>query len=194
MKQQVKRGEETAPADIGAIRQYEGNGEAGGLNIGLVVSRFNEELTRSLLQSALTCLEQRGALPDDLEVVWVPGAYEIPVVASRMAESCRYDAIIALGCVIEGETAHAELINRSVARSLTDIACLYDVPVVNEVVAARTLEQAEARCFFGQGSRGWYAAEVAVEMARLLIAMDDAWDDEIVEMEEDVPWAIDEEK
>jgi len=194
MKQQVKRKKDDVPAELGAIRQYRGSDEAGGLKIGLVVSRFNEELTRSLLQSALTCLEQCGALPDDLEVVWVPGAYEIPVVASRMAESCRYDAIIALGCVIEGETPHAELINRSVATALTDIACGYDVPVVNEVVATRTLEQAEARCAFGKGSRGWYAAEVAVEMARLVIAMDDVWDDEVLDVEEDVPWAIDEEK
>lgn len=152
-------------------RQWTGRLDAAGLRIGLVVSRYNEALTSILVRSAVEALIHHGAAAGDVEVAWVPGAYEIPLVVETLARTRRFHALIALGCVIQGETPHASLINTAVANALLDIARGAGVPVIDCVVSANTPAQAEARCRPGREGRGWYAACAAVGMARLLSAL-----------------------
>jgi 6,7-dimethyl-8-ribityllumazine synthase len=154
---------------IGGIggRQIVGALDAAGMRFGIVVSRFNDELTDALAASAYQCLEKYGAKPETIDVVRVPGAYEIPVVAEKMAASRRYDALIVLGVVVEGETQHAQMIIDTTGQSILDIACRHQIPVINEIVGVRNWAQAEARCLGGENTRGWYAAEAAIETARV---------------------------
>jgi 6,7-dimethyl-8-ribityllumazine synthase len=151
---------------IGA-RQVLGNLDASGMRFGMVVARFNDELTNELARSAYQCLEINGAKRETIDVVRVPGAYEIPVVAEKMAASGNYNALIVLGVVVEGETQHAQMIIETTGQSILDIACKYQVPIINEIVGVRTWAQAEARCLGGENTRGWYAAEAAIETARV---------------------------
>ncbi len=151
---------------IGA-RQVTGSLDASGMRFGIVVSRFNDELTNVLAMSACQCLEKYGASPETIDLVRVPGAYEIPVVADKMAASKRYDALIVLGVVVEGETQHAQMIIDTTGQSILDIACRHQIPVINEIVGVRSWAQAEARCLGGENTRGWYAAEAAIETARV---------------------------
>jgi 6,7-dimethyl-8-ribityllumazine synthase len=144
------------------------NLDARGLRFAIVVSRFNEELTRQLADDAFRCLEKNGAEVPNIGTVEVPGAYEIPVVANRLAASGNYDALIVLGVVVEGETQHAQMIIDTTGQSLLDIACRHDLPVINEIVGVRTWEQAVARCTSSETSRGWYAAEAAIETANVM--------------------------
>lgn len=160
-----------APARLGAVRQWAGDRSAAGLKFGLVVSRFNERLTRQLVESAVQALREHGAAEADIEVGWVPGAYEIPFALAQWAAKGGRDAFIALGCVIQGETPHAGLINTEVAHALAELARRHGVPVIDTVVSALTEAQAEARCRPGREGRGWYAAEAAIEMARLQAVM-----------------------
>lgn len=154
---------------IGGVdaRQVLGTTDAEGLRFGIVVSRFNSELTDELARSACACLIRCGARPGTTDLVRVPGAYEIPVVAEKMAASGKYDALIVLGVVVEGETQHAQMIIDATGQSILDISCRHQLPVINEIVGVRTWAQAEARCLGGEDSRGWYAAEAAVETARV---------------------------
>jgi 6,7-dimethyl-8-ribityllumazine synthase len=156
-------------AKIGGIgaRQIVGNLDATGMRFGIVVSRFNDELTNVLAMSAYQCLEKNGATKDTIDLVRVPGAYEIPVVAGKLAASKRYDALIVLGVVVEGETQHAQMIIDTTGQAILDIACRHSVPVINEIVGVRNWAQAEARCLGGENTRGWYAAEAAIETARV---------------------------
>lgn len=150
-----------------AVRQVVGALDASGMRFGIVVSRFNDELTSALCRSAVQCLEKNGAKTSSIQVVRVPGAYEIPVVAEKMAATGSYDALIVLGVVVEGETQHAQMIIDTTGQSILDIACRHQVPVINEIVGVRTWAQAEARCLGGENTRGWYAAEAAIETARV---------------------------
>lgn len=154
---------------IGGIggRQVVGALDASGMRFAIVVSRFNEELTNALALSAYQCLVKYGAKPETIDLVRVPGAYEIPVVAEKLAASKRYDALIVLGVVVEGETQHAQMIIDTTGQSILDIACRYRIPVINEIVGVRNWAQAEVRCLGGENTRGWYAAEAAVETARV---------------------------
>ncbi len=140
--------------------------DANGLRFAIVVSRFNEELTEQLEADARECLEENGAKA--IATCQVPGAYEIPVVVNELAKSGKYDALIALGVVVEGETPHAQMIGDSTGISLVDIAREHGVPVINEIVGTRNWEQAVARCTRSRTSRGWYAAEAAIETANIL--------------------------
>ena len=151
---------------IGA-RQMLGGFDASGMRFGIVVSRFNDELTDELARSAYQCLEHNGAKRETIDLVRVPGAYEIPVVAEKMASTGRYDALIVLGVVVEGETQHAQMIIDTTGQSILDISCRHHIPVINEIVGVRTWAQAEARCLGGENTRGWYAAEAAIETARV---------------------------
>jgi 6,7-dimethyl-8-ribityllumazine synthase len=139
-----------------------------GLRFAIVVSRFNSELTQQLADDAFQCLEEYGAKVPDIGIFQVPGAYEIPVVINELARSGKYDALIALGAVVEGETPHAQMISDSTGIALLDIAREHGVPVINEIVGTRNWEQAVARCTRSRTSRGWYAAEAAIETARIL--------------------------
>lgn len=167
MQKNIKESMPPPEIDSGAVDMVMGELDAGGLRFGIVVSRFNDELTSQLLKSALDCLRKYGASAEKIKVLWVPGAYEVPQAGERLLKECGLDALIALGCVVQGETPHAELINNSVAGALMDIARDHALPVINEVVGAYTYEQAETRCRYGEGSRGWYAAAAAIEMASL---------------------------
>ncbi|MDF7799767.1 6,7-dimethyl-8-ribityllumazine synthase [Pontiellaceae bacterium B1224] len=151
---------------VGA-NQILGNLDASGMRFGIVVARFNDELTNELARSAFQCLEKNGAKPETIDLVRVPGAYEVPVIAEKMAASKRYDALIVLGVVVEGETQHAQMIIDTTGQTVLDIACRHQIPVINEIVGVRTWAQAEARCLGGENTRGWYAAEAAIETARV---------------------------
>ncbi len=146
-------------------RQITGSLDASGLRFGVVVSRFNGELTDALARCVTEVLQQHGAPPETIDLVRVPGAYEIPVAAEKMAASKRYDALIALGVVIEGETQHAQMIIDTTGRSMLDIACRHRLPVINGIVGARSRVQAEVRCLGGENTRGWHAGLAAIEAA-----------------------------
>ncbi len=149
------------------VRRVTGSWDAGSFAFGVVVSRFNTELTDALLRAAVTCLKEHGAAPARITVVRVPGAFEIPTALELMAAGGQHDALIALGAVIQGETPHAGLITAEVNRALCDIARRYRLPVIDGVVITHTMEQAVARCTTGEQSRGWYAAKAAIEMAHV---------------------------
>ena len=155
------------PIDGIEARQVLGELDASGLRFGVVVSRFNDELTSELARSACGCLIRHGATEATIDVVRVPGAYEIPAVAEKMAAGGSYDALIVLGVVVEGETQHAQMIIDSTGQSILDISCRHRIPVINEIVGVRNWAQAEARCLGGENTRGWYAAEAAIETARV---------------------------
>lgn len=152
-------------------KEYAGQLNAAGLKVAIVISRFNDFLTGQLLKGALDCLVRHGAKESDVSVAWVPGAYEIPLPAQALAATGKYDAVIALGAVIQGATPHAELISQQLARALTQIALETGVPVVDGVVSADNLEQAIERCGTKGGNRGWNAAQAAIEMANLRKAL-----------------------
>jgi 6,7-dimethyl-8-ribityllumazine synthase len=154
------------PIDGIRANQILGNLDASGMRFGMVVARFNDELTDELARSAFQCLEKNGAKPETIDLVRVPGAYEVPVIAEKMAASKRYDALIVLGVVVEGETQHAQMIIDTTGQTVLDISCRHQIPVINEIVGVRTWAQAEARCLGGENTRGWYAAEAAIETAR----------------------------
>src|SRR5207244_6813388 len=123
----------------------EGGGTAGGLRFAIVRSRFNEDVTKRLLEGALDALRKGGARDEALDVVLVPGAFEIPLVASRLARSRRYDAIICLGAVIRGETPHFEYISADVSRGLARVSYGYGLPVRFRVLTTEPVEQADTR-------------------------------------------------
>jgi 6,7-dimethyl-8-ribityllumazine synthase len=139
-----------------------------GRRVAVVVARFHEQVTAKLLEGALAGLRSHGVAEDAVDVAWVPGAFEIPLVAKRMASGGAYDAVICLGAVVRGETAHFDLIATEAARGAAEVGRETGVPVVFEVLATETLAQAEARAGGVQGNRGWDAAEAALEMADLL--------------------------
>lgn len=149
------------------VRQTLGGTDAAGLRFGIVASRFNAELTDQLAHSAVSCLLECGAYPAQVELFRVPGAYEIPMLIGELARQHRFDALIALGVVVEGETPHAQMINDSTGIELLRLATQHQIPIINEIVGTRNWDQAVARCAGLRGTRGWYAAEAAVEMAVL---------------------------
>ena len=147
---------------------YVGVHDGAGKRVGVVVARFNEMITSKLAEGAKAGLAAHGVAEDAVDVAWVPGAFEIPLVAQRMAASGRYDAIVCLGAVIRGDTTHFELVANEAARGIADVARETGVPVIFEVLATDTLAQAESRAGGAHGNKGWEAAETALEMAWLL--------------------------
>ena len=148
-------------------KEYSGQLNAKGLKFGIVVSRFNDLFTGQLLKGALDCLARHGADEKNVDIVWVPGAYEQPIALKRLALAKKHNALIALGAVIQGATSHAGLIYAQVARALTQISMDSGIPVVDGIVAAENLDQAIERCGSKAGNRGWNAAQTAIEMATL---------------------------
>ena len=139
-----------------------------GRRVAVIVSRFNEEVTTRLLEGARDAL-RRHRLPDShVDVVWVPGAFELPVAAEAAAASERYDVIVALGCVIRGETPHFEYVAGEAARGIADVARRHDLPVAFGVLTTDTVEQALARAGGERGNKGYEAAVTALEMVHLL--------------------------
>ena len=149
-------------------RELEGGLDGRGLRIGIVVSRFNEFITSRLLQGAQDALERHGVRDAETAVVWVPGALELPQAAKPMATSGRWDALIALGAVIRGETAHFDLVAHGASQGIARVAHDTGVPVAFGVLATDTVEQATARAGGKLGNRGADAAETAVHMANLV--------------------------
>jgi 6,7-dimethyl-8-ribityllumazine synthase len=147
---------------------YEGKLIGQGLRFGIVVSRFNEFITGKLLSGAQDALNRHGVSEDAVEIAWVPGAFEIPLVADRMAASGRYDAVIALGAVIRGATAHFDYVAGEVAKGVSSAALKNGVPVIFGVITVDTIEQAIERAGTKSGNKGWEAAVTAIEMANLL--------------------------
>jgi 6,7-dimethyl-8-ribityllumazine synthase len=134
----------------------------------IVVSRYNATITGKLLQGAIDTLTQAGIADDDIDVAWVPGAWEIPLIAQRMAETGNYLAVLTLGAVIKGETTHDEHINRQVSLSLGDISLVTGVPIAFGVLTTNSLEQAINRAGGNVGNKGIECAEAALQMVRLL--------------------------
>lgn len=151
---------------------FEGKLDATGMHVGIVVGRFNHFLTDKLLDGALDCLKRHGCTESDLAVAYVPGAFEIPYVAARLAKSGNYDAVICLGAVIRGDTPHFDYIAAESAKGIARIALDTGLPVVYGMVTADTLEQAIERAGTKAGNKGWDAAESAIEMINLYRAMD----------------------
>jgi 6,7-dimethyl-8-ribityllumazine synthase len=149
-------------------KTIEGSLQARGFRFALVASRYNDTACERLLEGALDCLKRHGAADADVKVVRVPGSWEIPVVARRLALSKAHDAVIALGVLIRGETSHFELIAAQVARGLASAAEQSGVPVAFGVLAAETVEQVLERTGGGQGNRGWEAALAAIEAANVM--------------------------
>ncbi len=147
---------------------YQGELQGAGLRVALTVSRFNEAVTCRLLAGARTALERHGVRAEDVDLVWVPGAFELPFTARKLAESRRYDAVVCLGAVIRGETPHFEYVASEAARGIADAARDTGVPVIFGVLTTDTLEQALDRAGGKAGNKGYDAAVNAIEMANLL--------------------------
>jgi 6,7-dimethyl-8-ribityllumazine synthase len=147
---------------------FQGELRGAGLRIGLVVSRFNELVTTRLLTGAREALERHGVRDEDVDVAWVPGAFELPLAARRLAESRRYDALVCLGAVIRGETPHFEFVAAEAARGVADVARDTGVPAIFGVITPNTLEQALDRAGGKVGNKGYDAVVSAIEMANLL--------------------------
>ncbi|NMA43296.1 MAG: 6,7-dimethyl-8-ribityllumazine synthase [Oligosphaeraceae bacterium] len=147
---------------------YEGMFNAQGLRFAIVCARFNDIFVSQLRDGAIDQLCRHGAKLDDIAVAWVPGSYEIPLVAQKMADSGKYDAIICLGVVIQGSTTHASHINAEVSKNLAQISLSRNLPVIHGVVATENIEQAIERCGSKAGNRGASAAASAIEMANLM--------------------------
>jgi 6,7-dimethyl-8-ribityllumazine synthase len=150
-----------------AVNEVSVDLNADGKRFAIVVSRFNDFLTKQLVSGAIDCIIRHGGSDEDITVVWVPGANEVPLAAQKLAAAGNVDAVIALGAVVQGATPHADLINNQVARALSSIGLQTGIPVVNGVVCAGSLEQAIERCGTKAGNKGWNAAMAAVEMANL---------------------------
>jgi len=149
------------------VRVVKGEADGIGLRLGIVVARFNEIVTTALLDGAVRALAHAGVADDDVTVVWVPGAFEIPVVARRFALA-GVDAVVCLGAVIRGETAHFDLVANEAARGIADVTRETGVPCIFEVLATEDLAQAQARAGGAHGNKGWEAAMAALEMAHVL--------------------------
>jgi len=137
------------------------------LKFGIVVSRFNEFITNKLLGGALNCLVRHGANDEDIEVVWVPGSFEIPFTAKLLAESRRFDAVICLGAVIRGDTPHFDYVAAEVSKGIALVSLESKVPTVYGVLTTDTIEQAIERAGTKAGNKGWDASLTAIEMANL---------------------------
>jgi 6,7-dimethyl-8-ribityllumazine synthase len=148
-------------------KQTEGDLDSTGLRVGIVVSRFNSFITERLLAGALDALKRTGAKNEDIEIVRVPGAFEIPSACRTMAETGRYDALVALGCLLRGDTAHYDVIVNEATRGIGQSMQETGVPHGFGVLTCDTLEQAIDRAGLKQGNKGWEAALAAVEMATL---------------------------
>jgi 6,7-dimethyl-8-ribityllumazine synthase len=154
------------------VQEWQGSQRAAGCRFAIVVSRFNPEITDGLLAGARAALGEADVRDEDVTLVRVPGAFELPIAAQRLAESGRFDAVICLGCLIKGDTMHFEYIADAATRGIAEIGLATGVPVAFGVLTTLTDEQAEVRARPGEGNKGREAALAAVEMATLLRAID----------------------
>ena len=146
----------------------EGLLNASGKRFGIVASRFNELITKKLLEGAIDCLVRHGGSGDAISIAWVPGAFEIPFAAKKMAKSGNFDAIICLGAVIRGTTPHFDYIAAEVAKGVAQVGLEIELPVIFGVLTTDTIDQAVERAGTKSGNKGWSAALSAIEMADLM--------------------------
>ncbi len=155
------------------MTEHHGQIRGEGKRFGIVISRFNDLITRQLLAGARDCLRQHGVADDAIEAVWVPGAWEIPGPCRMLAETGSYDAVIALGCVIRGSPPHFDSVAGTAANGLAAIGVNSRVPIVFGVLTTDTIEQAIERAGTKAGNKGWDAAMVAMEMSDLYTRLSD---------------------
>ena len=153
---------------------FEGHLLGQGLKFGLVAGRFNEFITNKLVSGALDALNRHGVQDHDIEVAWVPGAFEIPFAANKMASMKKYDAVICLGAVIRGATPHFDYVAGEVAKGVARVGLESGVPVIFGVITSDTIEQAIERAGTKAGNKGWDAAVTAIEMANLMKNMNES--------------------
>lgn len=149
------------------MKVIEGKIDASGLKVAIIVSRFNEFITSKLLGGAVDCLKRSNASEDDISVVWVPGAFEIPVTAKVIAESGKFNAVICLGAVIRGATPHFDFVASEVSKGVAQIGLAAKIPVIYGVLTTDTIEQAIERAGTKSGNKGFDAALSAIEMCNL---------------------------
>lgn len=149
-------------------RVYEGKIAGDGMKLGIVVGRFNDFISNKLLEGALDALVRHGVNDGDIDVIKVPGSFEIPLMAKKMSETRKYDAVICLGAVIRGSTPHFEYVSAEVSKGVAQVALDSGVPVIFGVITTDTLEQAIERAGTKSGNKGWAAAVAALEMANLV--------------------------
>jgi 6,7-dimethyl-8-ribityllumazine synthase len=154
------------------LRTYEGKLIGDGLKFGIVVSRFNEFITSKLLDGALDALRRHGVDDDSIEIAWAPGAFEIPFISKRMVMTKKYDAVIALGAVIRGDTPHFDYVANEVSKGIAKISLDFDIPVIFGVLTTDTVEQAIMRAGTKSGNKGFDAAVTALEMVNLIKELD----------------------
>lgn len=150
------------------MKMYEGKLVAQGLKFGIIVGRFNEFIGGKLLGGALDALKRHGVEESEIEIAWVPGAFEIPLTAKKMAKSKKYDAVICLGAVIRGATPHFDYVSSEVSKGIANVSLETEVPVIFGVLTTDTIEQAIERAGTKAGNKGYDAAVTAIEMANLL--------------------------
>ena len=151
---------------------YEGTISGDGKKIGVIVSRFNDFISDRLLGGALDALVRHGTKDEDIDIIKVPGSFEIPLMAKKMAEKEKYDAIICLGAVIRGATPHFEYVSAEVSKGVALVSLESGIPVIFGVITTDTLEQAIERAGTKSGNKGWAAAVAAMEMANLAASVD----------------------
>ncbi|MBS6642108.1 MAG: 6,7-dimethyl-8-ribityllumazine synthase [Clostridiaceae bacterium] len=150
------------------MKIYEGSLVSDGIRVGIAASRFNEFITSKLLAGAVDGLKRHNVEEDQIEVAWVPGAFEIPLIASKMAQSGKYDAVICLGAVIRGNTSHYEYVCSEVSKGIAAVSLNSQVPVMFGVLTTETIEQAIERSGTKAGNKGFECALGAIEMVNLI--------------------------
>lgn len=154
------------------MRTIEGKLNAEGKSFAIVVGRFNELISSKLMEGSIDCLKRHGCELDDISVAWVPGAYEIPLAAKKLAQSKKYSAVICLGAVIRGSTPHFDFVSSEVAKGISRVSLDTDTPTIFGVITTDTIEQAIERAGTKAGNKGWDAALSAIEMSTLLGQLD----------------------
>lgn len=153
------------------MKVYEGKLVSEGVKVGIVVARFNEFITSKLLGGAIDGLKRENVKEDDIDVAWVPGAFEIPLIAKKMAESKKYDAVICLGAVIRGATSHYDYVCAEVSKGVAQVSMNADIPVMFGILTTDTIEQAVERAGTKSGNKGFECAQGAIEMVNLIREM-----------------------
>lgn len=150
------------------MKVYEGKLVSENIKVGIIASRFNEFIVSKLLSGALDALSRHNIGDNDIEIAWVPGAFEIPLIASKMAKSGKYDAVICLGAIIRGSTSHYELVCSEVTKGIANVGLKSDIPVIFGVVTTENIEQAIERAGTKAGNKGYDSAMSAIEMVNLI--------------------------
>ena len=154
------------------MKTFEGKLVSENIKVGIVAARFNEFITSKLVSGALDGLKRENVKEDDIDIAWVPGAFEIPLIASKMAKSRKYDAIICVGAVIRGSTSHYDYVCNEVSKGIAQVSLANDIPVMFGVLTTDTIEQAIERAGTKSGNKGFECAQGAIEMVNLIRAFE----------------------